>query len=432
MENKTAMNKNQNEGSLRWITITTLLLAIGVILRMISPSIGGISLNWNIVMYCLAIMLCRPTSGQGLGIGIVAGLVATMTSKAALPYANLVSEPIAGYLCAYMASKRIFDFNLGSINVEPAFMVFITTIISGGIFVTVTKVIINLPINIYLYAMLPTVGIMAILGMIVGQILYKPANKIFNVSNAEKNRNKYTLNHMNLTIDKGSFTVVTGVNGSGKTTLLLTIAGARINYFGGIKNSKLIVNDIDIMHTELAELNHQVGMVMADYEGQLVTETVGDEIAFSLENLGLELNEILKKRSQVLEMVGLSGLEDRLITSLSGGQKQRLAIATVLVVDSSILVLDEPIAAIDPEGAIEIYSLLKELNTKYHKTIIVAEHDLKYISDCVTQLIVLDNGELKYAGTMDECLSFMYHSKVYAEAIPLKSKIYLELGDQKC
>jgi energy-coupling factor transport system ATP-binding protein len=102
------------------------------------------------------------------------------------------------------------------------------------------------------------------------------------------------------------------------------------------------------------------------------------------------------------------------------------------VVDSPILVLDEPIAAIDPEGAIEIYSLLKELNTKYHKTIIVAEHDLKYVSDFATQLIVLDNGELKYAGTMDECLSFMYHSKVYAEAIPLKSKIYLELGDKKC
>lgn len=432
MENKTAMNKAKNEGSLRWITITTLLLAIGVILRMISPSIGGISLNWNIVMYCLAIMLCRPTPGQGLGIGIVAGLVATMTSKAALPYANLISEPIAGYLCAYMASKNFFDFKIADVKIEPAFMVFITTVISGGIFVTVTKIIINLPINVYLYAMLPTVGIMAILGMIVGQVLYKPANKIFNLNHDAKNKSKYTLDHINLTIEKGSFSIVTGVNGSGKTTLLLAIAGARTNYFGGMKNSNLFVNDIDIIRTDLAELNHQVGMVMADYEGQLVTETVGDEIAFSLENLGIESRKILKKRSEVLEMVGLNGLEDRLITSLSGGQKQRLAIATVLAIDSPILVLDEPIAAIDPEGAIEIYSLLKELNTKYHKTIIVAEHDLKYVSDCVTQLIVLDDGELKYAGSMDECLNFMYHSKIYPEAIPLKWKIYLELGDIKC
>jgi len=62
----------------------------------------------------------------------------------------------------------------------------------------------------------------------------------------------------------------------------------------------------------------------------------------------------------------------------------------------------------------------------------VAEHDLKYVSDCVTQLIVLDDGELKYAGTMGECLNFMYHSKIYPEAIPLKWKIYLELGDKKC
>ncbi|WP_110952835.1 energy-coupling factor ABC transporter ATP-binding protein [Anaerosinus massiliensis] len=422
-------NKNSHESSLRWITITTLLLTIGVILRMISPSVGAISLNWNIVMYCLAIMLCRPNAKQGLGIGLVAGIVATMTSKAALPYANLMSEPIAGYLCAYMANKRIFDFKIRGISLEPAFIVLITTLVSGGIFVTVTKILINLPLNIYLYVMLPTVGIMAILGMVIGQLLYKPAERIFNNM---KKMSSYTLKNMNLTVAKGSFTVITGMNGSGKTTLLLAISGGRMDYFSGMQNSRLIVNDIDICNTNLADLNHQVGMVFADYEAQLVTETVGDEIAFSLENLGLDHEEILRKRSRVLEMVGLTGLENRFISTLSGGQKQRLAIAVVLAVDSPILVLDEPIAAIDPEGAIEIYKLLKDLNIKYNKTIIVAEHDLKYIYDCVTQLVVLDDGTLKFSGGIEEGLGYMYTSKIYAEAVPLRWKIYLELSDKRC
>lgn len=93
---------------LRWITITTLLLAIGVILRMVSPNIGGISLNWNIVMYCLAILLCRPTIKQGFGIGLVSGIIAMMTSKAALPYANLISDPLAATICALMVNSNLF------------------------------------------------------------------------------------------------------------------------------------------------------------------------------------------------------------------------------------------------------------------------------------------------------------------------------------
>lgn len=417
----------REDTGLRWITVTTLLLAIGAILRLVSPNLGGVSLNWNIVMYCLAIMLCRPTPRQGIGIGLVSGLVATLTSKAALPYANLVSDPLAGLVCAYLAQHRVLDLKIGKISFEPAILVFVTTCISGGAFVTITKLLLNLPMTVYIYAMLPTVFIVAALGMTAGQILYQPASKIFSMKAASALNNLYVLSNIDLTVPRGSFCVLTGANGSGKTTLLQMIAGARISYLQGVRDSNIQVADIDILADSTLARRTKVGMVMADYEGQLVTETVGDEVAFSLENMGLSKAVIQKRQEEVLTMTGLTGLNDRKIATLSGGQKQRLAIAVMIAADAEILLLDEPIAAIDPEGARDIYNLLHQLNKKYNKTIIVAEHDLKYIDNYATQLAVMDKGKLCYTGTMAECLDFMYRSSVYEEAVPLKWKINMEM-----
>ena len=413
---------------LRWITLTILFLAIGVILRMISPNLGGISLNWNIVMYTLAIMLCRPSARQGLGIGLVSGLVATMSSKAAVPYANLVSDPLAACICAMLAQRYCFRIHLFRVNLEPLLLVFLTTFISGGTFVFITKMILSLPMQVFLFAMLPVVLLVAALGAVAGQLLYHPADKLFNASSTEQKKPKYSLHAIRAEIPQGSFTVVTGANGEGKTSLLLTIAGARMDYFDDMTDSHLVVNGRDILQTERRVLTSVAGMVMADYEAQLVTETVGDEVDFSLENAAFTPEQILKRRQEVLELVGLAGFDERRIASLSGGQKQRLAIAVMLAMHTDILLLDEPVAAIDPEGAREIYALLGKIRQTYGTTIIVAEHDLKYVLPYASQMLVLEGGTLKVSGSMDECMEYMYRHHVYAEAIPLRTKIYLELG----
>lgn len=417
---------------LRWITITILLLSIGAILRMVSPNIGGISLNWNIVMYTMAIMLCRPTVKQGLGIGFVSGMVATMSSKAALPYANLLSDPLAAAICAYLARNYVFALNIRHIRVEAALLVFLTTCISGGSFVFLTKVVLSLPMAVFLYAMLPAVLLVALFGSAAGQILYASADRIFNKRALAGENGKYSLRNIQAAIAPGAFCVVTGANGSGKTSLLLTIAGARVDYMEDIYDSRLLVNGMDVLQQSHKELQGVSGMVMADYEAQLVTETVADEVDFSLENAGLPAAEILQRRQAVLEMVGLRGFAKAKVASLSGGQKQRLAIAVMLARQSEILLLDEPVAAIDPEGAREIYRLLQKIKETYGTTIIVAEHDLKYVAPYATQMLLLDQGEMKIAGSMPECLQYMYDERVYAEAIPLKWKIYLELGEGTC
>lgn len=424
-------DKHYKGSDLRWITITTLLLAIGVILRIISPNVGGISLNWNIVMYSTAILLCRPSLRQGFGIGLVSGIIATMTSKAALPYANLISDPAAAFVCALLASTHFLDIKIGRVRLEPVLVIFITTFISGGVFVTLTKVILSLPMPLYLYAMMPAVLLVAALGSIAGQLLYFPAAKIFNDDNT-LNKKPFILHDINLTVPKGSFFIITGVNGSGKTTLLLSTAGVRPSYFGGFENSSIHIGEFDVLKENPALLNRKIGVVMADYEAQLVTETVDDEIAFSLENIGMAPQDIIQKRNDVLKKTGLENMGKRKVASLSGGQKQRLVIAAVLAMDTPVLVLDEPVAAVDPEGAKEIYSLLYKLNKEYGKTIIVAEHDLKYVLDMKAQMAVIDKAYLKIAGEMDECFKYMYENKVYPEVIPLRWKIRWEMEKNIC
>lgn len=424
-------DKHYKGSDLRWITITTLLLAISVILRIISPNVGGISLNWNIVMYSTAILLCRPSLRQGFGIGLVSGIIATMTSKAALPYANLISDPAAAFVCALLASTHFLDIKIGRVRLEPVLVIFITTFISGGVFVTLTKVILSLPMPLYLYAMMPAVLLVAALGSIAGQLLYFPAAKIFNDDNT-LNKKPFILHDINLTVPKGSFFIITGVNGSGKTTLLLSTAGVRPSYFGGFENSSIHIGEFDVLKENPALLNRKIGVVMADYEAQLVTETVDDEIAFSLENTGMAPQDIIQKRNDVLKKTGLENMGKRKVASLSGGQKQRLVIAAVLAMDTPVLVLDEPVAAVDPEGAKEIYSLLYKLNKEYGKTIIVAEHDLKYVLDMKAQMAVIDKAYLKIAGEMDECFKYMYENKVYPEVIPLRWKIRWEMEKNIC
>ena len=168
-------------GKYRWVALTALFLAIGTILRLVSPSAAGvISPNWTIAMYCLVMILIRPTFGQALGIGLVAGAIAVASSKAAVPFGNLVSEPIGALVCALLVRTNL-PIKWGKVNLQPAVFSLLTTFASGFTFVTITKLVLGeqLPMNVYLYVMVPTVLTMAALNTVVTQILYFPVYKIF-------------------------------------------------------------------------------------------------------------------------------------------------------------------------------------------------------------------------------------------------------------
>ncbi|VBB06780.1 beta-defensin antibiotic precursor antimicrobial defensin beta signal defensin bd-32 defb-32 [Lucifera butyrica] len=173
----TIYEKNKG-GTYRWITVSVLLLAIGAILHLISPSVGGITPNWTIAMYCLAINLTRPTIGQAFGIGLVAAAINVPTSKSAFPYGNLLSEPVGAVVCALLVALS-YRMMLGNLNLKPAITGFISTVASGLTFITTLKLVLSLPMAVYLYAMLPVVFVVAALNAVITQVLYFPAKKLF-------------------------------------------------------------------------------------------------------------------------------------------------------------------------------------------------------------------------------------------------------------
>ena len=177
-ENQELIQVKKTGGQTRGLAVTALLLAIGVILRLVSPSIAGITPNWLIAMYCLAILIVRPGVRQAVGVGIVAGVVCMVTSKAIFPYANLVSEPVGALACVLVAglTQRLKVFGL---TLQPAVSTFIGTLASGLVFVTVTKIAMNIPLQVYLYGMMPEVFTVGAINCVVAQVLYFPAARLF-------------------------------------------------------------------------------------------------------------------------------------------------------------------------------------------------------------------------------------------------------------
>ena len=126
-------------GQFRWVTVSTLMLALGTILHLVSPSVAGVTPNWTIATYCVAILLTRPSLSQTLGIGLVAALINVLTSKSAFPYGNLLSEP-GGALTAALVTRAMVSVKfrkIGGVELTPILSGFLATVVSGGIFVTI-------------------------------------------------------------------------------------------------------------------------------------------------------------------------------------------------------------------------------------------------------------------------------------------------------
>jgi len=244
------------------------------------------------------------------------------------------------------------------------------------------------------------------------------------------------LNRVSFEVPQGSFTVLTGANGSGKTTACLAMTGLVPHYFGGRMAGKVWVDGMQTAGRAVAEISKDVGLVMDDYESQLMALTVFDEVAFALENGGVPAAEIRIRVRQALEEVGLGGLEERELSQLSGGQRQRLAVASVITSAPKVLILDEPASALDPEGAEELYAFLARLNQETGMTVIVAEHDLARALPHADQIIVMENGAVAAIGKPSTVFSAMLQHGHYIEAIPavrrlqaiLEESGYLEVG----
>lgn len=198
------------------------------------------------------------------------------------------------------------------------------------------------------------------------------------------------LQSINLEIPAGSFVLVMGPSGSGKSTLLRCMNGLVPHFSGGTLIGTIRVADLDPVAASPQVMSRKVGFVFQDPEAQFVLDRVEDEVAFALENMALPPAEIRTRLDATLDLLGLTALRERRLDTLSGGERQRVALAAVMALNPSLLILDEPTSQLDPQAAEAVLQTLVRLNHDLGLTILLAEHRLERVIPFVDRLIYLD------------------------------------------
>lgn len=217
---------------------------------------------------------------------------------------------------------------------------------------------------------------------------------------------KKNLRGIDLAIEQGEFVAVIGKNGAGKTTLCNVIRGFIPHFYHGKITGTVCVNGKDVLETGIGELAADVGYVFQNPFNQNsgIKATVYEEIAYGLENLGIAREEIFGRVDAVLKLLRIEHLADKHPMKLSGGQCQRVALASVIVMEPAVLIIDEPTSQLDPKGTEDVFRIIDTMK-KNGKTTILVEQKIDRIAEYADRVILMDEGEIVLDGTAQEVLS---------------------------
>ena len=240
-----------------------------------------------------------------------------------------------------------------------------------------------------------------------------------------------TLSGVSLTIEQGDFVAIVGNNGCGKSTLCKAMNGLIPHFIAGEFEGEVLAGGLNTLEMDIGSLAQKVGYVYQDFENQIVRPTVLDDASYACMNYAMK--DYLERGKEALKMCGLAGREADYIWQLSGGQTHLLALAGAVSLRPEVLILDEPIAQLDPGHADRIYQILKELNEKHGKTIIVIEHHTEYIADYCRHVVLMKDGAVKWklpaeealqrVEELEECNIFPPQVTLAAHALQKKGKI---------
>jgi energy-coupling factor transporter ATP-binding protein EcfA2 len=208
----------------------------------------------------------------------------------------------------------------------------------------------------------------------------------------------WVFNGLELSVGRGEWLAVMGASDAGKTTLCLLLAGLAPHLTGGELTGRILVAGRDTGDHPPPGLTDLVGLLFQEPETQLFNPTVELEVAWGLENLGLPVPEIRARLDHVLALLRLGHLRQRAPGELSGGEKKRLALASVLALRPSLLILDEPMGGLDPAGQREVLDALVSLRRDSSTTIIMTESDPEAVAVFADRMIVLDQGRIAMEG----------------------------------
>ena len=239
----------------------------------------------------------------------------------------------------------------------------------------------------------------------------------------ENDKNKF-INNLNLIIKENSYLALLGKNGSGKSTLIKLMFAIEKANSGNIKIFDMDVNE------NASEIYKISSLVFQNPDDQIVADTVELDIAFAMENYSIPSKDMDKKIDEVLEIVDLSNKRKDKVHSLSGGEKQRLCIASSLVLNPKILVLDEPTSMLDNENRIKVMDVLKKIHSM-GTTIIIVTHHINEIEYC-NEVVFMDNGNIVFNGSVNEFVNILIRNEQFHKLnMPINFQLAYELYKNK-
>lgn len=214
-----------------------------------------------------------------------------------------------------------------------------------------------------------------------------------------------SIRNVSLNIEEGKFYGIVGENGSGKTTLCAVLRGFAPSFYQGDIQGEVLVYGKPIGEYG-GELATKIGYVFQNPFTQIsgVKETVFEEVAYGLENFGVPVEEIVERVEAIMKLTHIDSLAEKNPLELSGGQMQRVALASVLVLEPDILIIDEPTSQLDPQGTESVFEIIKMMKDK-KKTIILVEHKIDLIAEYADEVLVLRGGKLIAGGDKAQVLS---------------------------
>ena len=251
--------------------------------------------------------------------------------------------------------------------------------------------------------------------------------KLEKVSFQYPNSQKETLTDVSFSVQNGDFTVLCGATGSGKSTLLRLLKHELTPR--GLVKGNIFFEEKRINEIPLRESASKIGFVMQAAEQQIVTDKVYSELAFGLENLGINPLEIRRRVAETAAYFGIDKWFDNSVNTLSGGQKQLLNLASVMVMQPKILILDEPTAQLDPIAAESFLNTVKKLNQNLGISILLSEHRTEEILPMATKVIVLQQGHLFYSGSTLDAVRRMESEPLYIKTLPGAVQLHAHLSD---
>ena len=235
-----------------------------------------------------------------------------------------------------------------------------------------------------------------------------------------------SLDSINLEIDYGDFVLLCGPSGCGKTTLLTNLkkelmpAGRRT---GEIKFNGVRIQDLDGISSAC-----DIGYLFQNPDSQIVTDTVIQEIAFPLENIGLPTEEIRNRISEIVAFFGINDILHKNVNELSGGQKQLVNLCSLLVLRPEVLLLDEPMSQLDPIASYEFLSIVRRLNEEFSITVIMSEHKADSIFPFIDKAVFLKDGKIEFVDNAHNICKEVIDDEIFENYLPAVTKIYNSLS----